>query len=179
MAMNRTARVSAVIASGVGVYWGSNLSNSVSEINWGNLTPGSTKSIVVYVRNEAEEPTNLNLSTANWDPSEASRYLNLGWDYSRRQIGPSESLKISLTLSVSHYIEGVSSFFFDIHIAACGLLCDVNGDNKINYYDWFAMADAYGSKLGDDNWDERCDFNDDNKVNYEDLFTFVNYWLPI
>jgi len=49
----------------------------------------------------------------------------------------------------------------------------------VNYIDLFALADAYGSEPGDDNWDERCDFNDDDKVNYEDLFTLGDYYgLP-
>ena len=68
------------------------------------------------------------------------------------------------------------SFSSDIHIAARGLLGDVNGDDKVDYIDLFAMADAYGRKLGGDNWDERCDFNGDDEINYEDMFTFVNYY---
>jgi hypothetical protein len=66
--------------------------------------------------------------------------------------------------------------FYQITVELPG---DVNGDNKVNYIDLFALADAYGSEPGDGNWDERCDFNDDDKVNYEDLFTLGDYYgLP-
>jgi len=157
---NRTARVSAVTASGVGVYWDSNLSNSVSSINWETLTPGSTKSKVVYVRNEAEEPAYLRLATANWDPSETSGYLNLGWDYSGQQMSPDENLKISLTLSLSRNIKGVSSFSFDIIIKATdNFPADINDDGVIDIRDFVLLAEAFGSQFGDPEWNQNADIS--------------------
>jgi hypothetical protein len=64
----------------------------------------------------------------------------------------------------------------DGYVTTSELLGDVNGDNKVNYIDLFALADAYGSEPGDDNWDERCDFNGDNQVNYEDLFILADHY---
>jgi hypothetical protein len=113
---NTVTSVSAVDADGIGVYWDSDCSDRVSSIDWETLTPGSVKSVVVYVRNENEEPIYLNMSTANWNPSNASQYITLRWDYSEQRMNPSEALQIRLSLSVSRYIEGISSFSFDILI---------------------------------------------------------------
>lgn len=173
---NKTARVSAVTASGVGVYWESNLSNSVSSINWGTLTPGSMKSVVVYVRNEAEEPAYLRLATKNWAPSEAWGYLSLRWDYSGQRMSPGENRQISLTLSVSRNIEGVFSFSFDITITATDYLpADINRDGIIDIHDIVLMSKAFGSQFGDPNWNPNADLNQDGIVDIEDLSIISTY----
>ncbi len=46
---------------------------------------------------------------------------------------------------------------------------DVNGDEIVDASDLFYLSKAYGSELGDDNWDIYCDFNGDNKVDSSDL----------
>jgi len=45
------------------------------------------------------------------------------------------TLQVTLTLSVSSYIEGISSFSFDITIIGDSLLGDVNGDNIVDFFD--------------------------------------------
>jgi len=176
--MNRPASVSAVTASGVGVYWDSTLSNSVSSISWGTLTPASKKSIGVYVRNEGEEPAYLSLSTTNWDPSEASGYLNLGWDYSRQQISPGENLRISLTLSASPKIQGISSFSFDIIITATDRPpADINDDGTVDILDALMLAKAFGSKSGDNNWNPDADISPPyGTVDMRDIIACVLYF---
>jgi len=139
--------VSAVEGNEVGVYWHSNCSNRVSSIDWGALNPGSVKNIAVYVRNEEEEPMYLILSTTNWNPPEASEFLNLGWNYTAWRMNPGEALQITLTLSVSRYIEGISRFSFDILIAGSDRLPgDVNGDGRISVADIAQVTIALGSQ---------------------------------
>jgi len=53
---------------------------------------------------------------------------------------------------------------------------DINGDYKVNYWDLFLLARAYGSSSGDSNWNCLADFNSDGKVDYWDLFMLArNY----
>ena len=175
--INTIANVSAVEANGVGVYWDSDCSNRASSIDWGTLNPGSVKNVSVYIRNEEEEPMHLTLSTTNWNPPEASEFLNLGWDYTGWRMNAGETLQITLSLSVSRYIKGISSFSFDILVAGSDRLPgDVDGDGKVDYKDLFAMAAAYGSKLGDPNWDSNCDFDQDGEVGWRDLFILADYY---
>jgi len=46
---------------------------------------------------------------------------------------------------------------------------DVNGDGVVNSYDLFLLGKAYGSELGDPNWNPNCDFNNDDKIDDSDL----------
>jgi hypothetical protein len=179
--MNSVTNVSAVEANGVGVYWDSDCSDGVSSIDWGILEPGSVKNITVYIRNEGEEQIRLDLTTTNWNPPKALQYLNLGWNYTKEQrIDPTEALQVTLTLSVRHYIEGISSFSFDILITERDIdtmmLGDLNGDGKIDDSDVLILATAFGSTPEDENWNPQADLNEDSTVNYKDLLMLaVNY----
>jgi len=145
---NTITNVSAVETDGVGVYWDSNCADRVSSIDWGNLTPGSVKSIVVYIRNEVEEPMYLIMSTTNWNPSKASDYITLRWDYTGRRADPDEVLQITLTLSISRYIEGISNFSFDIIITGSDHLPgDVDGDGVVDIRDVKKVKLAYNGLI--------------------------------
>jgi len=58
------------------------------------------------------------------------------------------------------YIDGT------VHVKILG---DVNGDGNVDASDLFDLSKAYGSKLGDPNWNPDCDFNRNNKVDASDL----------
>ena len=110
----------AVKTLGVGVYWDVGCNNPVSIIDWGVVDPGSRENVTVYVRNEANVPAVVSLSTENWNPPEASSYMTLGWDYSGQTLEPGESIGVTLTLSISSDIQDVTEFDFDIVIAVVG-----------------------------------------------------------
>lgn len=59
---------------------------------------------------------------------------------------------------------------------------DTNGDHIVDVFDLFALGKAYGSTLGEPNWNPTCDLNDDGMVDWPDLFVFnQNYgktWDP-
>ena len=50
-----------------------------------------------------------------------------------------------------------------------GLLGDINGDGTVNIFDIVIIALAFGTRLGDPNWDPRADINGDNFVNIFDV----------
>ena len=177
---NTITNVSAVEANGVGVYWDSNYADRVFSIDWGNLTPGSVKSVVVYTRNEVEEPIYPIMSTTNWNPSKASDYITLRWDYTGQRMNPGETLKITLTLSVSRYIEGISSFSFDIIITgSVNLPGDINGDGLVGAGDLGLLGWAWGSTIGEPNYIPEADLNGDGVVNYRDLGILGANWGEI
>lgn len=103
---------------GVGVYWDINCSEAVSNITWGLVKPGSDINVSVFVRNEGNVDARLYLGTRKWSPSNASSYITLSWDYGQQLIGPWDFVKVTLTLSISDSIEGITDFDFDIIIAA-------------------------------------------------------------
>jgi hypothetical protein len=135
--LNSTISISAIEVNGVGVYWDINGNNEATEIDWGTLNPGSVKNIEVYVRVEREEPTYLILSTTNWNPPNAFDYITLRCNYVGQQIDPGEALQITLTLSISRHIKGISSFSFDILFTGSDhLLGDVNGNGVVGPMDF-------------------------------------------
>ena len=171
--------VSAVKTNGVGVYWDNDCSNGVSSIDWGTLEPGSSKNIVVYIRNEVDDPCFLSMSTINWNPSKAFDYITLGWDYAGWCIDPGEALQIKLILSVSHYIEGISNFSFDILIAGIqNFPGDLNGDGHVNISDLSILADHwYGhDPTSGKTYDPRADINLDGLINLSDLYILAANW---
>ena len=112
--------VGTVKAIGVGVYWDNGCSNVTSSIDWGVIEPGATTNVTLYIRNEGNAAVTLSLTTANWDPSEASNFMTLEWDYDGRTLNPNEVIQVTLALSVSSSIEGITSFSFDIIITGSG-----------------------------------------------------------
>ena len=107
-----------VKAIGVGVYWDQSCLNTVTSIDWGVLEPDSNVNKTVYIRNEGNIAATLSMATSNWNPSSASDYMTLSWDYGGQTLDANEVIQVELTLSVSASITGITSFSFDITIAA-------------------------------------------------------------
>jgi hypothetical protein len=105
---------------GVGIYWNSACTNQTSSINWGLLDPGSNKTVTLYIRNEGNTAATLSKATQNWNPSTASSYMTLNWNYGGQTLSVSQVLQVKLTLVVSSTISGITSFGFDITITASG-----------------------------------------------------------
>jgi hypothetical protein len=101
-------------------YWDANLTNRVNGINWGLLEPGDQKRFSIYLHNEGNSAVTLSESTSNWNPSAASNYLTLSWNYNGQTIEADKNLQVTLTLSVSANITGISNFSFDIIVVGTG-----------------------------------------------------------
>ena len=109
-----------VKAVGVGVYSDDECTTTLSSIGWGMLEPGSSKNVSCYIRNEGNSVSTLSMDTSNWNPSNASDYMSLIWDYGGQSIDLGEVVEVTFTLSVSASIEGITSFSFDITIVGSG-----------------------------------------------------------
>ena len=101
---------------GVAIFWDSSMNNPLSSIDWGNLEPGVNKNIECYIKNIGNTISILTLETTNWNPSEAATYIDLNWDYSGQSLNVNQVIRVTLILSISENIQGITSFFFDIII---------------------------------------------------------------
>jgi hypothetical protein len=101
---------------GTGIYWDELCEDPVSSIDWGIIEPGLQKNLTIYVRNEGNVPIFIFLDTVNWEPQNASEYMQLSWDYLGEQIQPNDNIKVILSLNVSVNIYELEYFNFDIVI---------------------------------------------------------------
>ena len=105
---------------GCEVYWDAALTNRVTSINWGTMTPGENKDMTVDIKNTGNAPATLTLGTQNWVPSTASNFINLWWNYNNSTIPEGIGIPVVFTLDISPSITGITSFSFDIIIIASG-----------------------------------------------------------
>ena len=106
---------------GLGVYSDSGCTTPLTSLSWGTLNPGGNQNLVCYIRNEGNTPTTLSMSTSNWTPGSAASYLGLSWNYDSNPIAVDVVVQITLTLSVSPDISGITTFSFDITIVGSSI----------------------------------------------------------
>ena len=107
-----------VLTKGVGLYEDSACNVTISELTWGMVEPGSTEYIETYVRNEGNVPVKLYLYADNWSPSNASLYIDFGWDYDNSVLNSDDVLKVNFYLRMSADVHNLVDFTFDVLIDA-------------------------------------------------------------
>jgi len=169
--------VSAVSTTKIGVYWDQNCTKTVTSIKWGVLSPGETKNITVYVRNEDNTTIILKVNTTNWNPEKAPEFLNFSYYPINLEIEIQKTAKITLTLHVHQNTSTIKQFSFDIIFEGktqTYLPTDLNKDGIVNMLDIMIVASAYGSRPGDPNWNETADITKDGIVNMRDVILVVS-----
>ena len=106
--------------AGVTAYTDASCTTIVTVVPWGSLAPGSSGTNIIYLKNEGTTSLTLSLNTTNWNPINAPNYITLNWNYNGQTIAPDQVIQITLTLSVSQNISGISSFNFEIIIDGTG-----------------------------------------------------------
>ena len=109
---------SLVESTSVGVYWDAGCTTPVQQIDWGTISPGSSKTVAAFVRNEGVSSVRFVLNTTNWQPPESSVKMLLGWNYSGRSVKPRVAVPIAFILSAGADAGGLTSFSFDIVVSA-------------------------------------------------------------
>ena len=107
-------------AIGVSVYWDLECTNEVSSLDWSVLEPDSSENKIIYIKNIGNAAETLSLDTENWNPANASTYITLTWNYDDLPIDPDEVAEVTMTLTISPSITGITSFSFDILIIGSG-----------------------------------------------------------
>jgi hypothetical protein len=116
--LSSTGTIQIQATEGIGIYSNSQCTTPQSTISWGTLQQGGSKNVILYIKNEGSTPTTLALQSSNWSPSTASNYLTLGWNYNNQPISAGSSIAVTLTLTVSASITGITNFAFDITVGS-------------------------------------------------------------
>lgn len=148
----------------------------------------------LYVFNSTSPPLNITVLVSNVGIVEETFDLNVYYNMTATEWtlietksvtlgGPEEKnvtltwnttgldLYVGYTLKVNVSILEVIDGTIEIRLPG-----DAERSKKVDFYDLFSLADAYGSYPNDPNWDPRCDFNGDNQVNYGDLFILADHY---
>lgn len=97
--------------------FGSN--QDLTNIDWGDLTAGTTATRQISVINNGTVPTTLSMSAGDWIPLIAQQYLTITWNYASGTIlQPGASQTVTITINVNQYVTGVYTFTNTIYIVA-------------------------------------------------------------
>jgi archaellum component FlaG (FlaF/FlaG flagellin family) len=101
----------------VGVYTDSACTVNCTSISTGAVSPGATKTYMVYVKNTGSIPMNLTMTTSGWNPAAADGPITLTWNRENYSLAPGASVSATLTLTVSDSIStSITGFTFDVAI---------------------------------------------------------------
>jgi hypothetical protein len=70
---------------------------------------------------------------------------------------------------IPYVIDGYNGDNYPLMEPHTALLCDVNGDIKVDIRDLSTAAHAFGSFLGHPRWNPMSDINFDHKINLMDI----------
>jgi hypothetical protein len=116
-----TLASSGVIATAnIGVYSDSACTQSLTSVNWGNLSPGGSVARTIYVKNLGTTQVTISMTGANWNPTSADGPLTLTWNREGTVLSANQVATATLTLSVSSSISGITTFNVDIVITGTG-----------------------------------------------------------
>jgi hypothetical protein len=109
-----------ITAVNVGVYSDSACTQNLTSISWGTISPGSSVTRTIYVKNTGNTQITLNMATNGWSPEGANGQITLAWNRQSTTLSAGASTAATLTLTVSSSISGVTSFSFNIVITGSG-----------------------------------------------------------
>jgi hypothetical protein len=161
----------------VEVFRDRNCTQRVSSIDWGSLAPGETKTVSVYVQSKSNETCILILIPTGWNPPAGANYLELNRDYENKKIQPSEIVRVTLSLTVSPNVAGITNFNFNIIVEGSKyLLGDLNKDGSVDIFDAVVISAALNSTIGTPTWNPDADLNKDGRVDLYDIVLLSQNW---
>jgi hypothetical protein len=108
---------SITVTPNLGLYSDSNCTTSLSNIDWGTITPGNNQTRTVYVKNTGTGTAlTLSISASSWNPSNANGPIAISWDQGGTRLTPGQSAAAVIKLTSSSSIVDVSYFSVQILI---------------------------------------------------------------
>lgn len=92
---------------------------SLNTVTWGELAPGSSITIAIYVKNTGNVPMTFAIASAGWAPASYGQYLTISWNYNGQAVQAGNLQKIDLTLAAANNAPG-GSFSVQIIITGTG-----------------------------------------------------------
>lgn len=118
---SKTVQNSGIVASSsLGIYSDNACTQGLTSINWGTISPSSSITRTVYVKNAGNTPLTLSLANANWNPASANGPITVTWDQENSVLNVDQVVAATLTLSLSSNTNGITTFSFNVVISGTG-----------------------------------------------------------
>jgi len=104
----------------VAIFSDSACTTPVNALSWGIISPGTSASRTVYVKNTGNSQLTLNMRTDGWVPAGANNSISVTWNKENAQLNADQSTAANLTLTVSPSISGILNFSVNIIISGSG-----------------------------------------------------------
>ena len=115
LSSNQNVRLNGTISAvNLGVYTDSSCTQNATALNVGTLTPGSTTTQTVYVKNIGNVPETLTMTVNNWNPANAGSYLTLTWNRQNTVLNAGQSIQATLTLTAASNTGSLAAFNCDV-----------------------------------------------------------------
>lgn len=114
--ISTTGEISAI---GVSMWTNQSCIKPLETLDWGTVDPdvGSISKLGI-IRNDGNVDVWMAMNTINWNPSDASIFLSLTWNYNDEPLHPNFIVPVTFTLHIDETISGITDFSFDICITA-------------------------------------------------------------
>ena len=93
-----------IVTVNVGVYSDIACTQELNAFGWGEISPGTSVTHTIYVKNTGNSQVTLSMNAADWSPAEANGPMTLAWDKEGTTLLPEEVTTAMLTLSVAQNI---------------------------------------------------------------------------
>jgi len=106
----------AITAINLGVYTDSGCTQTCTALNIGAITPGSSQTQTVYVKNTGNTPETITLTTGTWSPSNADTYISLTWNRQNTVLSAGESTAATITITAASDCSTLTTFSCSVTI---------------------------------------------------------------
>jgi hypothetical protein len=104
----------------LGLYTDSACTQGLVSVDWGTITPGSSVSRTIYVKNLGSTQVTLSFSISNWIPAAANGPVAFSWNREGATLGAGQVTSATITLSVSSGASGFTIFNANAMITGTG-----------------------------------------------------------
>jgi len=101
---------------GLEAYKDEALTEQLSFVDWGLVAPSENKTFPAWIKNAGTTDLKLGMWTDNWNPTNASNYMVLTWNYDDSLVSVDQSVPVVFTLSINTTVTDITDFGFDIWI---------------------------------------------------------------
>ena len=105
-----------ITAVNLDVYSNSACTTPLTSINWGNVSPGTSVTQTIYIKNTGTAAETLSMAYGNWTPSNAGYYLSISWTPAMTSLPAGNSTSATLTLTATSSAGSLSTFSNNIVI---------------------------------------------------------------